>query len=710
LRIIEQIPPRWRTGLIGAALTAILGLVLVGTKLGSGFVGLSYDTMFFVRPKASVEGVVILYMDLESESRLGMKRRQSWDRAVHAQLLDRLRDYQPRAVVFDVLFVPSPDDPAADEQLVRAAKASGNVVVAAKPTPDLHEGEIVGWQLATPFPQLRDVVKWGVVEAADADRAIREHHHREDFDVPSLAWRVAERTMDRPPPPFQARWINYYGPPGLIPHLSYHTVLETNAPPLAALSNQVVFIGGLYDVGFAGGKRSDDFRTPFTRWTGRRSPGVEIQATAYLNLVRGDWLRRTPGWAEAALLVVCGGALGAGLSGRRPMTATLLSALGFLVVGVIAVWFVWQRFIWFPWLIVGAAQIPCALGWAVLAHAQRLQREKRALEQTLALASRGERSPTPAGDSQTVPIEERLAPFASPTPLLTPSSAAGGALSRPIRPPATTVADHELLRYIGRGAYGEVYLARDVIGAYHAVKIVYGEGKQDPTALEREFRGLKNFTPISRSHPGFVHILQVGRNDEAGCVYYVMELADDENTGQKIDPESYSARTLARELRKRGRLPLSECLRLCLQLTDALGHLHQHKLIHRDIKPSNIIFVGGQPKLADIGLVTEVVSEGRDVTVIGTPGRMAPEGPGEPAADLYSLGKVLYEAGFGMDVSRFPELPTDLIQSADESALFEFNRIVMKACDYELRRRYRAASELQADLAALHRRIGEAPL
>src|SRR5207244_440195 len=70
-------------------------------------------------------------------------------------------------------------------------------------------------------------------------------------------------------------------------------------------------------------------------------------------------------------------------------------------------------------------------------------------------------------------------------------------------------------------------------------------------------------------------------------------------------PHSYVPRTLAFDLKQRGRLPLDECLRIGLALTSALAHLHKNGLVHRDIKPSNIIFVGGAPKLADIGLVAE---------------------------------------------------------------------------------------------------------
>ena len=88
-------------------------------------------------------------------------------------------------------------------------------------------------------------------------------------------------------------------------------------------------------------------------------------------------------------------------------------------------------------------------------------------------------------------------------------------------------------------------------------------------------------------------------------------------------------------------MPLAECLDLGLAMTSALAHLHKHGLVHRDVKPSNIIFVGAMPKLADIGLVAEM-SKAR--SFVGTDGFIPPEGPGSPSADLYSLGKVLYEA------------------------------------------------------------------
>src|SRR6266516_762217 len=87
------------------------------------------------------------------------------------------------------------------------------------------------------------------------------------------------------------------------------------------------------------------------------------------------------------------------------------------------------------------------------------------------------------------------------------------------------VPDHELICRIGCGAYGEVWLARNVVGTLRAVKVVYRRSFSEAYPFERELKGIQNFEPISRSHEGLVDVLQIGRGE--GYFYYVMELADD---------------------------------------------------------------------------------------------------------------------------------------------------------------------------------------
>jgi len=260
------------------------------------------------------------------------------------------------------------------------------------------------------------------------------------------------------------------------------------------------------------------------------------------------------------------------------------------------------------------------------------------------------------------------------------------------------IPDHELLRRIGEGSYGEVWLARTVMGRYRAVKIVYRRTFEDDRPYEREFNGILHFEPISRAHDGHVDILHVGRDDQAGNFFYVMELADDLHTGEDIKPEIYCAKTLKSMLVQRGRLPYAETLQIGLNLTSALDHLHQQNLVHRDIKPSNIVFIQGAPKLADIGLVADI-NEAR--SFVGTEGFIPPEGPGSVQADLYSLGKLLYQASLAQKDKTFPDLPDNFDELPDKDRLLELNEIILKACESNLRVRYKSASDMHADLLLL---------
>jgi hypothetical protein len=79
------------------------------------------------------------------------------------------------------------------------------------------------------------------------------------------------------------------------------------------------------------------------------------------------------------------------------------------------------------------------------------------------------------------------------------------------------IADVELIERIGSGGYGEVWLGRNALGTFRAVKNVRRAEFDDDRPYEREFAGIRKFEPISRTHEGFVDLLQVGRNDtEAG--------------------------------------------------------------------------------------------------------------------------------------------------------------------------------------------------
>lgn len=258
-----------------------------------------------------------------------------------------------------------------------------------------------------------------------------------------------------------------------------------------------------------------------------------------------------------------------------------------------------------------------------------------------------------------------------------------------------SVPDFELLRRIGGGSYGDVWLARSVTGLYRAVKIVDRNRFKDSRPFLREFEGIKRFQQQMGQRPRQLALLHVGRDEEAGLLYYVMELADDVSTGGEIQPDSYVPFTL-KELRARRTAPsANECIRIGAELAEALAELHEAGLIHRDVKPSNIIFVNGVAKLADLGLIA---SSEHTLTSLGTPGYSPPEGSGTVRADLYSLGRILYELMAGLPPEEFPRLPSSMLSRADAPALLELNEVILKAGDPSPENRYASAQAMVDDL------------
>ena len=296
-----------------------------------------------------------------------------------------------------------------------------------------------------------------------------------------------------------------------------------------------------------------------------------------------------------------------------------------------------------------------------------------------------------------------------PAPLREAPSPAKAGEPSPINPP--TVSDYELIRRIGHGAYGDVWLARsNATGALRAAKIVWRHTFENERPFKREFEGIQRFEKISREHPSQLALFHIGRNDAEGYFFYVMELADQAGPGPTMvgrdvpiappraeDSLPYQPHTLRADLEK-GRLPAAKVLEIGLALSEALSHLHSCGLVHRDVKPSNVIFVNGRPKLADIGLVTDASDQ---CSIVGTEGYLPPEGPGTPQADIFALGKVLYEAATGLDRRDFPKLPEDLREWPDYRDVVELNEIVLRACAKDPDDRYPTCQAMHDDLALL---------
>lgn len=194
---------------------------------------------------------------------------------------------------------------------------------------------------------------------------------------------------------------------------------------------------------------------------------------------------------------------------------------------------------------------------------------------------------------------------------------------------------YQLIDQIGQGGMGEVYRAVRADGQYDKeVAIKFVRAGFDTEYLLERFRNERQVL-ASLDHPNIARLLDGGTTDE-GVPYLVMELIE----GTPID--------LYCDERK---LPVSERLRLFLQVCSAVQYAHQRLVIHRDIKPGNILVTeDGVPKLLDFGIAKildpAAISKTTGVNPM-TPEYASPEQVrGEPvttATDVYSLGVVLYQ-------------------------------------------------------------------
>lgn len=576
---------------------------------------------------------MVVAMDPASYSVLDQKAGEAWDRSLHAGLLQQPCVKNAGWVVLDVVF----DKPGTnywgnqglvkDEALARTILDHKRVSLAAFLEKDIDRDVMVR-QPNIPTALFNLGTNWGFCDFPGKVRgeAIRKHYFDYEYRLNGMAWNVAKLVNSNTPPPSENQWINYYSskPTKCYPYY----VIYTNGVPLEEFTNRVVFIGKKGRLLSVDGTAYEDMHdTAFTRWTGEQMSGAEIQATAFLNLVRGDSLKEHGPLAGIVVLLV-GGFYGCGLLLVRPVPGAVMAWAGVMLLAGLDLYLVEYHYYWFPWAVPALVQIPLALGWSGLIHTRRLLREKEALASELALAKQA--APQAQSDQR------------ASTAVTTETTS------------TIVISDHTLLTCVGSGAYGEVWLARNLIGLYRAVKIVRRQTFDSDLPYEREFRGIEKFMPVSLNHPGLLRLLHVGCDDLERYFFYVMEAADDDVAGRAINPTTYSPRTLRRVIEKEGRLQLPECVELGLHLSDALDYLHGQQLIHRDLKPANIIYFEGAPKIADIGLVTSITGEQTSVTIIGTPGYMAPEGPGTAKADLYSLGTVLYQAFTGFPPNRFP--------------------------------------------------------
>ena len=263
--------------------------------------------------------------------------------------------------------------------------------------------------------------------------------------------------------------------------------------------------------------------------------------------------------------------------------------------------------------------------------------------------------------------------------------------------PFERLGDYRLLRRLGIGGMGSVYLAeQETLGRTVALKVIRSEYRESETIMRRFEREARAVARLR--HNNIVNVYEFGRDH--GAHFIAMELVP----GQPLDA-----------VLRDGSASPAKILDWCAQLGRALAYAHEQGVVHRDVKPQNVMVThAGRPVLLDFGLARMMETELSALTheFAGTPQYAAPEQLMEQEVDgrtdVYALGVLLYEALTGrlpFEGGRLDELVLRIVREEPprprqvNPALSEdIETVVLKAMEKEPGRRYQTASALADDL------------
>ena len=285
----------------------------------------------------------------------------------------------------------------------------------------------------------------------------------------------------------------------------------------------------------------------------------------------------------------------------------------------------------------------------------------------------------------------------------TPHATTGGHQPTVKQLPSETVLNsrYEIVRRIGGGGMGAVYLAKDrnLGDAPRAVKEMV-ESHLDPSQHEKAIGDFKRESLLltALEHPSIPTIYDYFYDDVRGRFYLVMKYI--------------SGGDLASRMRAAvgGRLDEKTVTEWGYQVADVLDYLHSRPkpIIYRDLKPANLMIDGnsGRIMLIDFGIARWVTQQEKGVTAVGTMGYAPPElfsGRVQPASDLYSLGATMFHLLTGADPQDNPLLIFDFSKNPRPRQIApqistEMEQILMRCVEYKPDDRYRTARDLRNEL------------
>jgi len=272
------------------------------------------------------------------------------------------------------------------------------------------------------------------------------------------------------------------------------------------------------------------------------------------------------------------------------------------------------------------------------------------------------------------------------------------------------VGSFQIIKMLGAGGMGEVYLAHDLrLNRQVAIKVLPRNSTIDENARQRFKREAQSAAALE--HPHICTIHEIGEYD--GFSFIVMQYVEGETLSQKLEG---------------GALKLGDAINIAIQVTDALSEAHKQGIVHRDIKPANIIVSAQNLAIVlDFGLAKRIDFDSSETDsslkmmlsqpgmILGTVSQMSPEQVRghevDTRGDLWSLGVILYQMLAGklpfsgetashtiVSILEKKPVPIDNIPN-------QLQRIVRKSLTKDIKKRYQTARDLLNDLKNLQREL-----